>query len=174
MKIIDKKKDYYDYLTGKFGIDSNIIFDRRDFTVLRNCYEYVDTILEQRDNHLYRYPVYIKVGIGNKWYNFIIKSKNATIEANTDRINIPFIQKRKKGLPITEFKVGTSSGYGFSIKNVVFKDTFIPSFICPEEAYIAIYEYLSSMKDMDMTDSRTDKEKLLSAGFDPKTSFRNI
>lgn len=30
MKIIDKKKDYYDYLTGIFGIDEKLILDRRD------------------------------------------------------------------------------------------------------------------------------------------------
>lgn len=30
MKILDNKKDYYDYLVGIYGIDNNIIFDRRN------------------------------------------------------------------------------------------------------------------------------------------------
>ena len=30
MKIIDNKKDYYDFLVGKYGIDELIVFDRRN------------------------------------------------------------------------------------------------------------------------------------------------
>jgi len=29
MKIIDNKKDYYDYLSGIYGIDNLIVYDRR-------------------------------------------------------------------------------------------------------------------------------------------------
>ena len=29
MKIIDNKKDYYDYLSGVYGIDNLIVYDRR-------------------------------------------------------------------------------------------------------------------------------------------------
>jgi hypothetical protein len=34
MRIIDKYKDYYDYLTGVFGIDNSVFFDRRGSTKL--------------------------------------------------------------------------------------------------------------------------------------------
>lgn len=36
MKILTsrKNKDYYDYLTGIYGIDEKVVFDRRQFTVL--------------------------------------------------------------------------------------------------------------------------------------------
>ena len=34
MKIIDSKKDYYDYVSGIYGIDDKIIFDRRGSKVL--------------------------------------------------------------------------------------------------------------------------------------------
>lgn len=35
MKILNRgKKDYYDYLAGVYGIDQDIVFDRREFTVL--------------------------------------------------------------------------------------------------------------------------------------------
>ena len=29
MRIIDNKKDYYDYLSGVYGIDNLIVYDRR-------------------------------------------------------------------------------------------------------------------------------------------------
>ena len=35
MKIIDNKKDYYDYLSGIYGIDDLIVFDRRGSITLR-------------------------------------------------------------------------------------------------------------------------------------------
>ena len=38
----------------------------------------------------------------------------------------------------------------------------------------ALYAYLSSLRDKPFTDSRSDVQKLESAGFDKKTSFRNI
>lgn len=36
MKIIDRYKDYYDYLSGIYGIDELVIFDRRENFVLQN------------------------------------------------------------------------------------------------------------------------------------------
>ena len=36
MRIIDNKKDYYDYLAGVWGIDGHITYDRRNSTRLVN------------------------------------------------------------------------------------------------------------------------------------------
>jgi hypothetical protein len=38
----------------------------------------------------------------------------------------------------------------------------------------ALYEYLSSLRDKPFIDPRSDVQKLESAGFDKKTSFRNV
>ena len=35
MKILDKKKDYYDYVVGEYGIDDMIVFDRRKSVVIK-------------------------------------------------------------------------------------------------------------------------------------------
>ena len=44
MKIINGgKKDYYDYLSGIYGIDNDVVYDRRNYTVFRygeNNFEY--------------------------------------------------------------------------------------------------------------------------------------
>jgi hypothetical protein len=34
MKIIDNKKDYYDYLAGILGVDDLVVYDRRGSVVL--------------------------------------------------------------------------------------------------------------------------------------------
>lgn len=47
-------------------------------------------------------------------------------------------------------------------------------FIPADEAYINIYNYLSAQKTPNIVDNRTDIEKLISKGFDKKTSFRKM
>lgn len=34
MKIIDNKKDYYDYIAGKYGIDNDVVLDRRQWRTI--------------------------------------------------------------------------------------------------------------------------------------------
>jgi hypothetical protein len=36
MRILDKHKDYYDYLAGIYGIDNTVFFDRRGSIPLTN------------------------------------------------------------------------------------------------------------------------------------------
>lgn len=58
--------------------------------------------------------------------------------------------------------------------NPILKDTWIPSHINANEAFTNIYEYLCSLRDTPIVDTRTDVQKVESHGFDKKTSFRNI
>jgi len=44
----------------------------------------------------------------------------------------------------------------------------------PEKIWIMLSEWLSKRKDPIIIDKRTDKEKILSNGFDLKTSFRKM
>lgn len=60
------------------------------------------------------------------------------------------------------------------ISNPILKGTFIASSIPAEEIFKALYAYLSSLNDKDIVDNRTDVQKAESAGFDRKTSFRNV
>lgn len=61
---------------------------------------------------------------------------------------------------------------GDSIKNPRLKDIEFGKIIPPEEAFITISNWLSREKVI--VDRRNDKEKILSHGFDTKTSFRNM
>ncbi len=61
-----------------------------------------------------------------------------------------------------------------SISNPILNGTPITSFIPAEEVYKCLYAYISSLNDVEIIDNRTDIQKAESAGFDSKTSFRNI
>ena len=50
----------------------------------------------------------------------------------------------------------------------------ITSLIPPQELYQELSNYISSLNDIEVTDRRTNIQKAESAGFDRKTSFRNI
>ena len=63
---------------------------------------------------------------------------------------------------------------GEPILNPILTGTQIPNFIPPEEMYQDIYSYISATNDIDIKDNRTDVQKLESAGFDKKISFRNV
>ena len=67
MRIIDNKKDYYDYLAGVLGIDGYITYDRRNSTRLVN---------KASDNYYDRYPM----GYGNIFCTW----KNGVNPKNSD------------------------------------------------------------------------------------------
>ena len=46
--------------------------------------------------------------------------------------------------------------------------------LSPESVWTNVYNYLVATKDKPVQDRRTNTEKILSAGFDTKTSFRNV
>jgi len=58
--------------------------------------------------------------------------------------------------------------------NPILKETFIPQFIPAEDMWLNITEYLGLIKEKPFKDGRTDVQKLESAGFDKKTSFRKM
>jgi len=55
---------------------------------------------------------------------------------------------------------------------IVLNKTKLPSILNAQEVYLAIEEWLSHKKDDIVHDSMTDKEKIVSHGFDTKISFR--
>lgn len=55
---------------------------------------------------------------------------------------------------------------------IVLNKTKLPSILNAQEVYLAIEEWLSHKKDDIVHDSMTDKEKIVSHGFDTKSSFR--
>lgn len=55
---------------------------------------------------------------------------------------------------------------------IILNKTKLPSILDAQDVYFAIEEWLSHKKDDIVHDSMTDKEKIISHGFDTKSSFR--
>ena len=71
-----------------------------------------------------------------------------------------------------EFKI-TDNTREEIIDNPILFSTYIPKFIDAMEMWNNIYEYISSLRDKEFTDSRTNDQHIESAGFDKKISFRH-
>lgn len=59
------------------------------------------------------------------------------------------------------------------VDNPILKNTWIPSLIPPQDMWNMIYEYISSLRDKEIVDTRTNEQHIESHGFDKKTSFRH-
>lgn len=231
MKIIDNKKDYYDYLSGIYGIDDLIVFDRRNsrmlngegvlqpgleecFTMTRlpddkpleakeiwklktihnrrivakaKKFHYNRTLLEGRVFHYV-----LEVG----WNRYFFEVERWIDSKNNRDVCLEYrlvksehkVKNRLSDSPIfiapckldfdlwsgevewERMKVDVSK----QVVNPILSETYILKVIPPEEMWKAIYEFLSSQKDKPIVDTRNDIQKLESAGFDKKTSFRNM
>lgn len=59
------------------------------------------------------------------------------------------------------------------IENPILYSTYIPKIIDATDVWNNVYEYLSSLKDKDIVDTRTNDMHIESNGFDKKISFRH-
>lgn len=214
MKILTPRnnKDYYDYLTGIYGIDPKVVYDRRQFTVLarldtpffsKNATEKDTPKKEIRTqkwigrhwvwaNEYVATTLHCMLEVGLKWYFFEVERyldnlSNVCLDwkivetkeiAKSQRLGISpmtFYKAYKNySLPWLNAKVDIRVDKSDAISNPILDGTPITSLIQPQEIYLCLSAYISSQNEADFTDSRTDEQKAESAGFDRKTSFRNI
>jgi len=186
MKILSQYKDYYDYLIGVYGVDDKIVLDRRnnqqykfigksiqtgkiyfcnkvvDFVYDDGKFYYLDEIIkkygtpekklwyDRNDNYT---VVYIK---GSHFHNDYVR-----IDIRDTDINI------KENCPIIlEIYGGDYWNYP-KLSDLNFSKVYNP-----HDAFMMLTEWLSP-KDKDIN-PLTDKEKIITNGFDIVTSFRNI
>jgi len=191
MYILSKYKDYYDYLSGVYGIDEKIVLDRRINTPIpylytgfrlyiagyivegyydkesKKCYYGED--LKQFTKSIMYYPskhwnrnysksiwIHNKIGFGEWLYLEPIKDKH--------KINI------KEKCPI--IYVHHKDYYYYPQLSKL----DLASFIKPEIIYKWIEEWISNrISDKEnITDDRSDIDKLQDKGFDKKKSFRKM
>jgi hypothetical protein len=167
MKIISKHKDYYDHLVSHYGYDDHIVYDRRndkplDYKWIDRFYFYIcgvlHPVLRIKEDFVFSAddPRISKGGSGSWDRLWLSKNRdkpsklNAQMrqpvlcEIDTNRIFIPRLQD-----------------FGFA------------SYIPPHEMYEKIYAFLGWLKDNPAPpDNQTDKQKVVSHGFDVKKSFR--
>jgi len=68
---------------------------------------------------------------------------------------------------------GKPLGKDYVIKNPLLKNTYITKFISANDVWNEVYDYISSLKDKEFVDTRTNDEHIESHGFDKKISFRH-
>ena len=230
MKIIDNKKDYYDYLASIYGIDDLVVYDRRGSVTLNpdrvlshgmdyyfsnrilfldkplseKKYWSLKSISKQREAKevKHKFNKTFKEGdvyhfvleVGYTLYRFeverwIDEKTHNSVHVETNLLDtIKDVHQRYSEVPMCiipcqaqyfrwsheERWEEIKNSMTHRVENPILADTFIPKLIPPTDIWQSLYEYLSSLRDKPFTDSRSDVQKLESAGFDRKTSFRNV
>jgi hypothetical protein len=214
MKIINGgKKDYYDYLAGVYGIDEDIVYDRRDGEVIKRketringmaSFYFSETVLygdkEKEPRRVFVYDgknAKLVTRPAGEVYSFILEvgylqlvfSVERFIEEGKTQLDVT-LKKREKvqdkiiNAPLAIIPCEYKGWYmnpeqvvnvrkEQAIVNPVLAETWIPAYVCATEMYNEIYNYLISIREPKVEDSRNDVQKLESKGFDKTTSFRN-
>lgn len=221
MRILDKCKEFYDYVVSIYGIDNDIILDRRESV---DCYFYSDSNWSIIANNIVKNIMYYVLEIGNTQYLFktiyegdsvwhkhltsielvkIIESDKQIIEYQLDNWKdqtiINHYRKKREDIshnsPTNFYYVLSSLELDIRHKHVTLESlsfqqlsncairnnrelyvnlTSFAKYLDPVTVYNQIYNFLLSKKDKKIVDNRTDIQKLESAGFDRKTSFRKM
>lgn len=176
MKIISKFKDYYDHEVGYYGYDETRVYDRRGKIVTpANLY----------GNH-YMFGICGKlVPVINTSVGFVFTEKDIPKDQKYLHEAKNFIWQsgrltdvnQKTGQPVLflsnygEFWHDENQNSTITIPKL--SEFGFPSRFSSREMYSRIYDYLGWLKDNPpIPDKMTNKEKIVSHGFDQKTSFR--
>ncbi len=195
MKILSKFKDYYDYLQGIYGIDETILYNRtfkEPFYHLPylsiSGYKYKQPepyILAICSTiyivHLYNGSFYFGDDIfrilqltDNKYKH------NRHYKFNGDYFAVSITEKHKlytdvnikHNCPVCLIVPATMQTKEIIIKNIRLADFGLAQILAPQYIYSLISGFLTQEKFIEHP--RTDVEKIISHGFDKKTSFRNV
>lgn len=201
MLIISRRKDYYDHLVSKWGVDNKIVYNREgtafndSFSAIRplrpdEC-PFVFFILEVGNlKYLYQGT---QVGWEIKDLTFIRK---LNMEHRITRSNAPvsfslvslsylygyfFWDKRRKKLTVDlttdeidtkRWKSWKSLPVGRQFENIIISE--LPSTLPDaEEVFLEIQSFLSSLIKDGEESKLTDIQKVENHGFDAKKSFRH-
>lgn len=217
MKIIDNKKDYYDYLSGIYGEDTKIAYDRRG-SIMIDPQRYMADSLEclfankyfcdkpRTGKYAFSLPKWHqpnekrsmqKILVG-EYYYFLLETGyrhylfevERYLDEEKNNVMVPLLIKQEecekyvKDAAVAIIYLGTytyrledkptEDQIKNAIRNPVLAKTYIPRFITADAIWQDVYNYLSSLRDVPITDTRSDVQKLESAGFDRIVSFRNV
>jgi len=179
MKILSSYKDYYDYLTGMYGEDPKIILDRRKFDNLQFFVSSPQKITLYIcgwvfEGYWLNGKFYwgndlelIKPFVKNGWDFKFGRETIHYIQIGNERIH----RKCFKDIENYNIKENCPILFNKNCRFPILKNLNISSILPPQEIYLKLVEWLSPKEDV--VDTRTNKEKILTNGFDLQTSFRN-
>lgn len=194
MKIISKWKDYYDYLSGIYGIDELMVYDRRGlfskhdtatdwryvehkFAICNNLY----TMFEYKGEFYHTYEEILQLD------RLLREDRKQTVlgyyrDDTPDHWSREESWWKKHNCPINVNKKFRQPLLHSTRYSSEFNDGVIPMLssynfhkvLSAEEIYQQIYAFISWMKDHpEIPNKQTDLEKLDSHGFDRRKSFRH-
>lgn len=199
MLIISKIKDYYDYLVGINGIDNKVVFDRRNYTdsnfVLDSkdidkdysCFIYkgkrlfvveVGTVQYLFCGSLNKNELIKKFNIGKQLGDSLHRKQKYTFTCNkwnicTTNLYVLTNSILRSNKKLNEISINDILNHAYCHENGILLHNYA-KFIPAQEAYDNIYNFLISIKNDVKDCEMTDIQKLLSKGFDKKTSFRKM
>lgn len=202
MKIIDNKKDYYDYLGGVYGIDPLAVYDRRgsvkvgpgNYTVSTYPRVWFDKDYDSELSFVRKQSdrtgfFILEVGYMQYWFS-ICRRVNGENRFEPELMDKRRVEKKAGDAPIVLMPANTrwfdyrlwkkldkaelvpDSDRNLYVNNPILSGTYIPGFIPAEEVWNELSSYLLSVREKPFEDKQTDVEKVVSHGFDKKTSFR--
>jgi len=181
MKIISKFKDYYDFQQGTIGVDNKLVLDRTKFTTTPYGYNIVKDEVEKITFFICDYKVEGAYYKGE----FLYGEDLGKIEGSySGKYGVTYTDKwghsrtinkhsqylgkespnRKHDCPIL---IQDWAGYSL---HPILKDYNIQKVFNPFQIWILLSEWLA--KEPEIVNNQTNEEKILSHGFDKKTSFR--
>lgn len=187
MKIISKYKDYYDYLQGIYGIDDKVILDRREGVCFPNNRFWYPGVKQYDKDIIYICGNAYDVASDTKGNRFVGKML-LSLKHKLDRKGEKIYLKESNGFSIpfhiAPYKTDFNEKYNCPIlKSSIYNDIErfprlsdfnIQKILSAEDIFHMLYTWIESHKIIDPKDNRTNNEKIISAGFDLKSSFRNI
>lgn len=201
MKIISKYKDYYDYLQGIYGVDEKLVLDRRakfypsvsDFPngkidfVIGDLYISVlkidDKIYSGRNELLSIGEAYeYETPSGRLDEGVRVTYKESSYPYRESKANMSFnIIKGKGRLQNTEYEkipiiVFTRHNVDKFMEFPRLEEFGIQKILKPHDIWIELSSFLGKLNSQKEPPQPIgdDKVRILSAGFDLKTSFRNV
>jgi len=195
MKIISKYKDYYDYLSGIWGVDEKIVLERKNEFILHPSEDLSVSTFIIGGNLIQIYFNGYSYYFGEELKQFDQSTKYRK-KNGYYLIPIGYLEGRQNSVYISD---GIKEGFEYlnekykspiiyrtdnwHYNNILEKDFTIfpvllssplPKFIDATDTYRMISDYLSRQltKKLEIIPPQSDIQKLENKGFDKKTSFR--
>ncbi len=204
MKLVSNFKDYYDYLIGTYGIDPKAVYHRVCETEIQKngvltlekqglykpphlipgtraatytiafCGTIYCVFWLEGKYYFGREAYEIRDVIDELYHSHYLKERAYAHEHLTKTIlndltgcPVLLLRRRQSNDPVDLWQ-----DYWVKVKNPKLSDFGFPSIIPADECFMRITNFL--LREKEIKDNRTDKEKIASKGFDVKTSFRNM
>lgn len=176
MRIIGGKRDYYDHLVSYYGFDDHITYDRRPFKevsfkgrdrfLFYICGKIVPLI--KKDNQFIFNPKDSRLSNGwhkgSGWHferDWMEKWYDRQTKVNVEMRQPVLCSGDDFGMGETKYFIPCLADFGFAAK------------IEAHKMYERIYAFLGWLKDNpEPPNTQTDKDKIISHGFDLRSSFR--